>query len=93
MPVGPISSRLWRSAIQVQAPEGQDLRRLSRRGWVSTASTQMYVKQVEMAADGPLTVSVEPSWSGVPGAGRAGSGMLDAVAASSRGLPYAAPAA
>ena len=24
--------------------------------------TQMYVKQVEMAADGPLTVSVEPSW-------------------------------
>ena len=23
---------------------------------------QMYVKQVEMAADGPLTVSVEPSW-------------------------------
>ena len=24
--------------------------------------TQMYVKQVEMAADGPLTVSVEPAW-------------------------------
>ena len=24
--------------------------------------TQMYVKQVEMAADGPLRVSVEPSW-------------------------------
>ena len=24
--------------------------------------TQMYVKQVEMAANGPLTVSVEPSW-------------------------------
>ena len=24
--------------------------------------TQMYVKLVEMAADGPLTVSVEPAW-------------------------------
>ena len=35
--------------------------------------TQMYVKQVEMAADGPLTVSVEPR-GGVPGAARAGSG-------------------
>ena len=35
--------------------------------------TQMYVKQVEMAADGPLTVSVEPSWR-LLGAGRAGSG-------------------
>ncbi len=28
--------------------------------------TQMYVKQVEMAADGPLTVSVEPSLAACP---------------------------
>ena len=38
--------------------------------------TQMYVKQVEMAADGPLTVSVEPAWRrsrcGTWGSGRRG---------------------
>ena len=40
MPVGPISSRLWRSAIQTQAPRVRTCWRLSRRGWVkSTASS------------------------------------------------------
>ncbi len=55
--------RVWvEGRLQFDASAAEEQHRREGAGRVKAVRTQMYVKQVEMAADCPLVVSVEPSW-------------------------------